>query len=416
MLHKLLLFCAALAVLPAGAEITVPAATVYGIPHTLPLRLDDEDGVRRWPDPALKLKWFGEFKQAGELQAALEVKLPKDAKSELQMTIDGKSAKASVTGTGEAQAVKFGGFTLAKAGYAAIELESLNPKGMDAGNIRSLTLDGPATEGAHFNLKPRRNAASVHMNYPVESKPEVAVFYNEVTAVEDPEHTFYMACGFSRGYFGMQVNSPTERRIIFSVWDSGSGKNAKDRSTVDPANQTRLLAKGEGVDAGVFGNEGTGGHSHLTYSWKTGEAQKFALTAKPEGQTTVYSGFWFHPEKKAWMLIASFQAPHDGGHIQRMHSFCENFGGESGCLQRKALYGPQWIRTAQGDWRELTKATFSHDATGKADRLDRFMGVESGKFFLSNGGFVEGFTKFGDPFTRPAESKAPEIALPEIKP
>lgn len=44
---------------------------------------------------------------------------------------------------------------------------------------------------------------------------------------------------------------------------------------------------------------------------------------------------------------------------------------------------------------ELTTASFSHDPTGKAARLDRFMGVEDGRFFLSHGGFVEGFTPYG---------------------
>jgi hypothetical protein len=409
-----LIFLSALTLLPASAGLTVPAATAYGMPYTERMRLDDTDGLRRWPNPELKLKWFGEFKQAGDLDAALEVKLPKDASSQLRMTIDGKSTKVTVTGTGEPQVVKLGGFSLTKAGYAAIELESLNPAGTDAGNIRSLQLDGPAADGAHFNLKPRRNAASVHLAYPVEGKPEVAAFYNEVTAVEDPEHTFYMACGFSRGYFGMQVNSPTERRIIFSVWDSGSGKNAKDRSSVGEEHQTQLLAKGEGVEAGVFGNEGTGGHSHLTYSWKTGEPQKFVMTAKPVGDDTVYSGFYFHPDKKEWMLIASFQAPHDGGWARGLHSFCEDFAGETGFLQRKALYGPQWIQDSKGNWTELLKATFSHDATGKADRLDRFMGVENGRFFLSNGGFVEGSSKYGDPFTRPATGQPPALNLPAL--
>ena len=72
-----------------------------------------------------------------------------------------------------------------------------------------------------------------------------------------------------------------------------------------------------------------------------------------------------------------------------------------------ALYGNQWIRTAAGEWIELTTATFSHDPTGKEDRLDRFMGVEDGEFFLSHGGFVPGFTKFGTPFTRPASGRSP---------
>ena len=52
-------------------------------------------------------------------------------------------------------------------------------------------------------------------------------------------------------------------------------------------------------------------------------------------------------------------------------------------------------------------ASFSHDATGKADRLDRFMGVENGQFFLHQGGFVNGFTKYGEKFTRPGSSRRP---------
>ena len=148
-----------------------------------------------------------------------------------------------------------------------------------------------------------------------------------------------MAAGFSLGYFGMQVNSPTERRIIFSVWDAAEGKNAKDRSTVSEENHTTLLAKGEEVEASVFGNEGTGGHSHLKYMWKTGETQKFVLTSKVDGTFTIYTGYWFHPETKTWMLIASFRAPKDGKNLQGLHSFSENFAGSNGYMQRKALWG-----------------------------------------------------------------------------
>jgi hypothetical protein len=74
----------------------------------------------------------------------------------------------------------------------------------------------------------------------------------------------------------------------------------------------------------------------------------------------------------------------------------------------------QWIRTAEGQWIELTAATFSHDPTGKADRLDRFMGLEDGEFFLSHGGFVPGFTAYGQRFTRPATGEPPaDILLPD---
>ena len=209
----------------------------------------------------------------------------------------------------------------------------------------------------------------------------------------------------------MQVNSPTERRIIFSVWDSGG--EAVDRKKVGDENRVALMAKGEGVNAGDFGNEGTGGHSHLKDQWRTGEKQRFLVTAQPtNGTFTVFSGYYFHPDKQAWVLISSWRAPKDGGWLRGLYSFSENFGGSTGHLRRKALYGNQWIRTDAGAWLELTASSFSHDGTGKSDRLDRFMGVESGQFFLSHGGFVPGFTKSGDPFIRPAVGVAPRIVLP----
>ena len=233
-----------------------------------------------------------------------------------------------------------------------------------------------------------------------------------MTAVDDPVQTYYMATGFARGYFGMQVNSPTERRIIFSVWDAASGTTAMDRSTVAADNYTQLVAKGDGVVAEVFGNEGTGGHSHLVYAWKTGSTQRFFVTAAPSGTSTVYSGYWFHPERQSWQLIASFRAAKDGQGLRRLYSFSENFGGSTGHLRRKALFGAQWIQLANGQWHELTSASFSHDPTGREQRLDRFMGVENGQFFLSHGGFVPGFTTSGALFTRPSSGAPPAIVLP----
>jgi len=131
------------------------------------------------------------------------------------------------------------------------------------------------------------------------------------------------------------------------------------------------------------------------------------VTAKPEGTHTDYSGFWYHPEKQKWMLIDSFRAPQVGKYLRGLYSFSENFNVNNGQLQRKALYGPQWLRLSNDQWQEQLVATFSHDGTGKANRLDRFMGLEKGRFFLSQGGFVPGFTKYGESFTRPASGKAP---------
>ncbi len=116
------------------------------------------------------------------------------------------------------------------------------------------------------------------------------------------------------------------------------------------------------------------------------------------------------------MLIARFKAPKDGGYLRGLHSFSENFWGSNGHLRRYALFGNQWIKTADNQWTELLTASFSHDGHGKKDRLDRFMGVEGNQFFLSSGGFIPGFTKYGEKFTRPTIGRRPTDIEPSNLP
>lgn len=400
----------------APDRLRVPAFTAYISPDAHGARVSNE-GVSRWNDPAQTVIWGGEVATSGWVQAGVVLRLPAGEVTKLRLSAGKQGRDATATGAGtNTVLVNFGRFDFPEAGPCVFTLESLNEKGRPNGDLDCLLLAGPAVQGAHFNLDPRRNCASVHLSYPEPKGEKIAAFYCEATGVEEPLWTYYMACGWSRGYFGMQVNSPTERRIIFSVWDAGN--EGVDRKKVPDENRTKLVAKGEGVFSGDFGNEGTGGHSHLKYPWKTGERQRFLVTARvTPDQHTVYSGFWFHPERKKWMLISSWDAPKDGHWLGGLYSFSENFGGQNGHQRRKALFGNQWVRTDDGRWIEITTARFSHDATGGRDRHDRFMGVENGEFFLSNGGFVPGFTKYGTPFTRPATGTPPgDLDLPAMVP
>jgi hypothetical protein len=60
----------------------------------------------------------------------------------------------------EYHAQAFGDFEIKEPGYHRFTLESLNENGRPFGDLNALVLDGPAAHNAHFNLKPRRNAAS----------------------------------------------------------------------------------------------------------------------------------------------------------------------------------------------------------------------------------------------------------------
>ena len=280
-------------------------------------------------------------------------------------------------------------------------------------DVDALLLDGPAAQGAHFSQAETRGAPSVHLWYPTPKDAQITEFTNEVTVRDSPLWSYFMACGFSRGYFGIQVNSPTERRIIFSVWDSGT--EPTDRSKVADDDRVRLIAKGPDVFSDSFGHEGTGGHSHLIYPWKTGRTYRFLVSAKPDGTGTIYSGYFYFPERQAWGLIASFRAPKDGGTLRGLYSFNEDFNGANGYERRLAEFGPQWIQTEDGAWTELRTAHFTHTKDGVRERLDRAAGVVGNRFFLSNGGFVPTESvKYGDQFTRPASGRQPDVVLPPL--
>jgi hypothetical protein len=405
------LLCSIFAALTTAAlaVVEVPAFTAYTFPEANKgAQRSKEGAITRWEEKT-KLHWYGRIAAKGELDLSLKLgeELPAGTKLRLTVTPQEGSAKGrSLEGNATGDQVAFGKFDVPAPGYYRFELEG---KGSKLPALKSLVLDGAASEGAHFSMVERRNAASIHLGYsvPNEAKEEVEWFYLEVTPKTEPLWTYYMATGWHRGYFGMQVNSPTERRIIVSVWDSGG--EAVDRNKVDEDNRVKLLAKGEGVDAGDFGHEGTGGHSHLVYPWKLGDTVHFLMRAQAEGDKTIYTGWFRDSKSKAWRLVASFRAPRDGKFLHGLYSFNENFGGDNGDERRVCEFGNGWIRTKSGKWLPLTEAHFTHDGHGKSERLDRSAGTIGKRFYLANGGFVEdtnktAVTKGNDPM---------KIAAPE---
>jgi hypothetical protein len=370
--------------------LSVPAFTAYFRPDPDEGPTRETDGrITHW-NSSTKLEWFGRLAAPGEL--GLEFVGAAAGKARLRLRVSSQ-ADASVVETRELAAGK-ASVPIGKAGYYRFALESLEPAGHALPDLSALVLSGPAAVGAQFSTVERRNAASVHLGYPVpkELQDEIEWFYVELEPRTEPLYTYYEATGFERGYFGMQVNGPNERRIIFSVWDAG--KEAVDRKKVAEEDRVKLLAKGAEVVASDFGNEGTGGHSHLVYPWKLGQRFRFLLRAQPDAErsTTTYTAWFWFAEKTEWGLIASFRAPRDGRMLHGLYSFNENFGGSNGDERRVCGFGNGWVRTQSGKWIALDEARFTHDGHGKEQRLDRSAGVLDGRFYLANGGFVDDTT------------------------
>ena len=139
----------------AETKLIVPAHTAYLDPDPEGARVSARGGVTRWQDPSLKVLWFGEIRKAGEVKAAVELRLPEGSESRLRLTVAGQSREAGVRGAGRDAAVTadFGAYRIGEAGYQKFALESLNPAGRPAGDIQALVLEGPAVDGAHFKLK-----------------------------------------------------------------------------------------------------------------------------------------------------------------------------------------------------------------------------------------------------------------------
>lgn len=396
-------------------QVTIPGFTGYAIPAEQQEEevFNFKQRAAIWKDPNQVLHYYFYLRKKGTLQVSLLAK-NKAAGSLVQVTIPGKKAQVTIPKSDKYVSLKVGSTIVKDSGFYEIKLEDLRQGGQSVADIQGIELSGTAVPGMHCNTKPRRNAASVHLRYPLPDSAKAVAFYNEITVPigADAPHSYYMANGFSRGYFGIQIISPTERRVIFSIWDAGN--EPIDRTKVPENKKVQLLATGKDVVANGFGNEGTGGHSHWVYPWKNGTTYGLLVTAVRDSanSSTLYTGYIYLPELKQWKLLACFKAPIDGGYLKNLYSFVENFSGENGQLQRLATYGNQWVQMEDGKWEELTNATFSTDATGRAgDRIDYGAGESDGQFYLWNGGFQPANVKMGDRFSRSPLKAKPMVTV-----
>ncbi|KAK9700723.1 hypothetical protein K7432_012062 [Basidiobolus ranarum] len=157
----------------------------------------------------------------------------------------------------------------------------------------------------------------------------------EVTEGFAPDKTYWCTNGFNRGYMGIQTGSPTNRRILFSLWDK------------DAENRAKIIKIGENVQFSGFGHEGTGRHAWFPYNWKTGETLRLRVDAEFSGNDTIYSGYFWLDNK--WYLIAKILGPNYGNDGLGYHyQFLENYGGNTS-ETRRGVYSGQCYRQLGND-------------------------------------------------------------------
>lgn len=377
-----------------------------------------DKGIVEWTDPGTSYTTWFRVSRTGKMQVWLNLSVP-EGESRISIKIGNSVKDLTLTGS-SVQRYNTGIWTIRDTGYQVIEIRGLSRSGAWFANIESISLEGEAVNGGtaytpnnegNFFYWGRRGP-SVHLSYALPREVHAEWFYNEVTvpAGQDVEGSYFMADGFGQGYFGMQVNSSTERHILFSVW---SPFHTDNPGAIPDSQKIIMVRKGEGVHTGEFGNEGSGGQSYLNYPWKTGNTYRFLLRAQPlEHNYTQFTAWFYAPEKGQWMLIASFKRPQTNSWLTNPHSFLENFEPSQGQQTRYVLFNHQWIQDDKGNWLSLNKARFTGDNTArKGYRMDYGGGLKDGAFYLRNCGFFSDYTPLNTPLERPAD---PQTGIPDV--
>jgi hypothetical protein len=377
------------------------------------------NGLTGWESTATKVKTYVFIAQGGTLHLSLNMN--PGGQNRLKVTIQGISKEVTVEGNIEKE-FYVGKWENVAMGYAMIELQGVTKSSVGFGTVSSLAISGTSLNSETAFVKDNidnyfywgRRGPSVHLNYTIPSS-DITAFYSEITVPEgnDVIGSYFMANGFAEGYFGIQVNSSSERRILFSVWSPYATDNP---ASIPPEFKITMLKKGNNVYTGEFGNEGAGGQSYLVYPWTAGKTYKFLLQGQPQSDnSTIYTAYFFAPEENKWLLIASFKRPATNTYLKRLHSFLENFMPGTGDQTRMAIYGNPWVRDTNGVWTALNSAKFTADQTArKRFRLDYAGGTQGNAFFLKNCGFFFPAVAIDSQFTIDKPTIAPNIDFAKL--
>ncbi|HVZ15659.1 MAG TPA: DUF3472 domain-containing protein [Terriglobales bacterium] len=225
-----------------------------------------------------------------------------------------------------------------------------------------------------------RAARSVHLNYP---GPSASLFYNEVVVEKSVPGSYFMACGWDTGYFGIQeLSGPDDKVVLFSVWDPTKGN---DPSAVKLEDRVEVPFEGEGVRIKRFGGEGTGGQCMWKHQWSIGETNRFLLGAKIEGEKTAYTAwFWTGAD---WKKLATFRTRTGGRPLKGFYSFIEDFRRDVKSVHelRRARFGGGWIQDLNGTGAPLRQARFTASGAEWESKENIDAGLDSNWFYLATG-------------------------------
>ena len=264
------------------------------------------------------------------------------------------------------------------------------------------------------------DARSVHLWY---DNIEATLFYNEATVSQSAPGSYFMVCGFSHGYFGMQELGNSEKVIIFSVWVPG---NQNDPNIVAADKMVNIIWKADDVRTDRFGGEGTGAQSFFNYNWQINQTYKYLIKSYVNGNRTAYEAYFFINETNKWKHLATFETlSGTSENLQGLYSFVEDFlrNYKSPSWERSVSFTNTLAVTKNQQVQKLDRVTFTTIENHPLNSINAW--VNGDKFVLATGGNIQNTTAVNSTLQRNSVNSLPgpflamyktaEIGRPTLK-
>jgi hypothetical protein len=260
----------------------------------------------------------------------------------------------------------------------------------------------PAQAGA--TNKPPRAARSVHLGW---TAPAGTIFYIEMVVEQSVAGSYFMAAGWNTGYFGIQeLNAPTNKVVLFSVWDPTRGDNP---NAVPDEQRVEVLHSDADVRIKRFGGEGTGGQCMWPHRWQLGETNRFCLRGSVDGEKTAYAAYFYLSAERRWKHLATFRTRTKGSPLKGYYSFVEDFRRDYKSVHdvRRARFFNGWVKPVAGDWEPLTQARFTASGAAWEAKDTINAGLNASGFYLVTGGETTNTFKLRETLSRPPSGRPP---------
>ena len=235
---------------------------------------------------------------------------------------------------------------------------------------------------------PAARAATEELDWKPKNPGNITCIYGTITVLATNAPIYFCGANWSgvEGYCGIQNLSATDRRTIFSIWDTTSNLHP----VVTAADSQTVFSH--------FTGEGEGGHSHMPLDWKVGETFHFFIQKRPGSNNTTDNCFYMIDHTiHAWRHIVTIHSPngadHQGATFDGVLSWIENIGGQADVATPKVALYDLWVgsspdtlsritttggESGSGRWGKLGDAYFL--AEGSPHNLDTFFAAHESSY------------------------------------